>query len=248
MTRYEFEPSSHIVAIKEGDHLQKDLTAKRVAYSVYGKVALLNGSPLADSTVEAVEDDGGHERYTHIEEATTDKNGEYRIRGLRAGRQYQLRLKLHGEAIAKRVERTIPETRSLAMSEEDVRSVNFFVFLRARTMQLMGVVHFEGEDAKSFKWDNGLGGKVELYARDNLDELVAEQPIALSRYFQFDGLPKKDYVVRLVPKLTNVIAAQDFGYRTEEVALPFEETPNSVRFLNLTVPLAKARAVQGAQR
>ena len=108
MLRYDFEPSSHVVAIKEGDHLKKDLTAKRVAYSVYGKVALLNGAPLADSTIEAVEEEDGHERYTHLEEATTDKNGEYRIRGLLAGRTYQLRLKLQGESLAKRVERTIP--------------------------------------------------------------------------------------------------------------------------------------------
>ena len=134
------------------------------------------------------------------------------------------------------------------MSEEDVRGMNFFVFLRARTMQVMGVVRFEGEDQNIFQRDGALSGKVELYARENPEELVAEQPIALSRYIQFDSLPKKDYIIRLVPKLNNVIAAQDFGYRTEEIALPFEETPNSVRFLNLTVPLAKARAVQGTPR
>lgn len=55
-------------------------SGERVAFSCYGAVTALNGEPEPSVTVEAqgVGDDCAH----FLEEATTEANGQFRIRGL----------------------------------------------------------------------------------------------------------------------------------------------------------------------
>jgi hypothetical protein len=43
LKEYEFELPSTPIEVKDGDHLEKVLTAKRVAFSAFGSVTMING-------------------------------------------------------------------------------------------------------------------------------------------------------------------------------------------------------------
>ena len=53
LKEYEFESQSIGVDLKDGDHSEKTLAAKRVAYSAYGSVSKLNGLPLEHAIILA---------------------------------------------------------------------------------------------------------------------------------------------------------------------------------------------------
>ena len=53
LKEYEFEQQSVAVDLKDGDHMEKVMTAKRVAFSAYGTVLKMNGHPLEGARVVA---------------------------------------------------------------------------------------------------------------------------------------------------------------------------------------------------
>lgn len=53
LKEYEFEQSAIAVEIEDGDHAQKTLIAKRVAFSAFGQVSKINGLPLHEGKVVA---------------------------------------------------------------------------------------------------------------------------------------------------------------------------------------------------
>lgn len=96
-------------------------SGKRVAYSLFGAVTSLNGEPFAEVNIEATADEACSH---HQEEATTEKNGKYRVRGLNPGCEYTIRLKDAGTP-GNNVDRSIPLTRTIKIGSEDVENVNF---------------------------------------------------------------------------------------------------------------------------
>jgi len=77
LKEYEFESSSVAVDLQDGDHAKKAISAKRVAFSAFGKVSKLNGLPLSHGRILAKCE--GCER---VEEAKIDQDGSFRVRGL----------------------------------------------------------------------------------------------------------------------------------------------------------------------
>ena len=65
---YEFEPRSKLITVKEGAEKLLELTAKRIAFSLYGSVTWLKGEPEAGVTMEAI---GQGECTKYQEEATS---------------------------------------------------------------------------------------------------------------------------------------------------------------------------------
>ena len=125
LKEYEFEPRSKLITVKEGAEELVEVTAKRIAFSLYGSVTGLKGEPEAGVTMEAI---GQGECTKYQEEATTGQvtsknlqifiqlsfhviiqDGKLRIRGLQPSCSYQLGLKSTRSNI--HVERTIPATR-----------------------------------------------------------------------------------------------------------------------------------------
>ena len=125
LKEYEFEPRSKLITVKEGAEELVEVTAKRIAFSLYGSVTGLKGEPEAGGTMEAI---GQGEGTKYQEEATTGQvtsknlqifiqlsfhviiqDGKLRIRGLQPSCSYQLGLKSTRSNI--HVERTIPATR-----------------------------------------------------------------------------------------------------------------------------------------
>jgi len=79
MKEYRFDPPSKMIKVAEGATVTVNLFGNRVAYSAYGSVTSLNGEPEVGLLVE-VQGQGNCSNLQ--EEATTEENGNFRIRGL----------------------------------------------------------------------------------------------------------------------------------------------------------------------
>jgi hypothetical protein len=73
------------VDLKDGEHVEKTITAKRVAFSAYGNVNKLNGNPLEKASVVAK-----CETCDRSEESQVDASGNFRLRGLLPNNKYIL--------------------------------------------------------------------------------------------------------------------------------------------------------------
>uniref|UniRef100_A0A1I8P9T7 Uncharacterized protein n=1 Tax=Stomoxys calcitrans TaxID=35570 RepID=A0A1I8P9T7_STOCA len=120
LKEFKFDPNSKMIDLKNGETVEVEMIGKRVAFSLFGAVTSLNGEPFADVNIEATADECSH----HQEEATTEKNGKYRIRGLNPGCEYTIRVKDAGTS-GNNVDRSIPTTRSVKIASADVQGVNF---------------------------------------------------------------------------------------------------------------------------
>lgn len=119
LKEYKFEPNSKMVQLADGETVHVELVGKRVAYSVFGAVTSLNGDAFPNVVLEAVSEQCSY----HQEEAGTEANGAYRIRGLQPGCEYSIRAKKAGEG-AQAVDRTIPLERMVSVEAADVENVN----------------------------------------------------------------------------------------------------------------------------
>lgn len=93
-------------------------SGKRVAYSALGTITSLNGEAFNNILIEAIADDSCPTQ--HQEEANSEYNGQYRIRGLQPGCVYQVRVKHDAN-----VDRSIPSDKSVTIGNSDVNNINF---------------------------------------------------------------------------------------------------------------------------
>jgi hypothetical protein len=119
---YKFEPSSKVIDVNNGQTVEVELVGKRVAFSVMGHVQTLNGEPFGDIALEAVSTTDACLELQ--EEAVTESNGNYRIRGLLPGCDFKVRIK-QGTMENVNVDRTIPKERFVQLEAKDVTDVNF---------------------------------------------------------------------------------------------------------------------------
>jgi len=71
------------VVLADGATLPVAFQAVRTAFSVFGTVTTAGGAPMADVVVTAAAGD-------HQEQALTDGEGKYRVRGLKPGAEYHV--------------------------------------------------------------------------------------------------------------------------------------------------------------
>lgn len=114
MKEYKFNPSSKVINVKEGLTVKVKLTGNRVAFSAYGAVTSLNGEPEAGLLVEA---QGQSNCSSFLEEATTEENGNFRIRGLQPPCIYAIRLKQGVEANLN-IQRVLPSSIAVQATED----------------------------------------------------------------------------------------------------------------------------------
>ena len=93
------------------------------------------------------------------------------------------------------------------MKDSDIKNQQFLAIMQSAFIEVAGSIEFEGEDQKLvFKEDPKA--IIELYDADNQEQPIATQQVSYSRYFQFGQLPRKNYLLRVVPKR----GAQDKRY------------------------------------
>uniref|UniRef100_A0A8W7P3V5 SD-repeat containing protein B domain-containing protein n=1 Tax=Anopheles coluzzii TaxID=1518534 RepID=A0A8W7P3V5_ANOCL len=120
MKEYEFRPNSRLITVQEGATVQEELVGQRTQFSIYGSLTSLNGEPFPNVAVEAVSDESCG---SVLEEATSEFNGQYRIRGLTPGCQYRVRVRT-GTGPTAAVDRSIPRERLVTVGKADTRDVN----------------------------------------------------------------------------------------------------------------------------
>lgn len=186
MKEYRFEPNSKVIDIKDGQTVEVQLDGKRVAYSVMGAVRTLNGDPFGGAVIEteAVEPCGQHQ-----EEATTEPNGVYRIRGLQPGCEYVVRVKqgaateatvadssktADGDAAnvvaAASVDRTIPLERRVQVQHADIADVHFVAITPITYVDVIARIK-----ASSNEFYKTL--RVQLYRRGASDSPIYSQRV-----------------------------------------------------------------------
>ncbi|KAF7383822.1 hypothetical protein HZH68_014579 [Vespula germanica] len=147
MKEYRFEPPSKMINVAEGATVMVNLFGNRVAFSAYGSVTSLNGESEAGLLVEA---QGQADCSNLQEEATTEENGTFRIRGLQPLCTYILRLKSNVEA-NNHIQRTSPGS-LMIQTGEDIRGLKLIAFHPiSRTDVSVHVVSVQSEHYRTLK-------------------------------------------------------------------------------------------------
>lgn len=189
MKEYLFEPAQLTVEVEEGKHKDVVINAKRVRYSCYGQVNSLNGQPLEGVTVTATAEDDSYE------DAVTDAQGQYRLRGLEREKLYQVKVKTGRDHMAS----ATPASRAVQVSEASQRNVDFTGFKHRNAGSIEGLIHGNAEYLSSLT--------VEVWSGQQFVKRVSVSP---TRYFEIHNLPLKEYTLRLH---SNLVKSQ-FQYTT----------------------------------
>ncbi|XP_058121805.1 BOS complex subunit NOMO1 [Anopheles ziemanni] len=120
MKEYEFRPNSKLIEVREGATVMEELVGTRTQFSIFGSITSLNGEPFPNVAVEAMTDE---KCGNALEEATSEFNGQYRIRGLTPGCQYRVSVRT-GTGPSATVDRSIPRQRDVTIGKTDTRDVN----------------------------------------------------------------------------------------------------------------------------
>nr|KAG5688657.1 hypothetical protein BaRGS_017511 [Batillaria attramentaria] len=177
MKEYKFEPTSQTIEVKEGTTIDITISGIRIAYSCYGRVTSLNGEPEPGVIVEAVGQGAGCEGFQ--EEAKTEQDGSYRIRGLEPKCQYDVHLKT-GQ-VNTHIERSGPKSRLVQVVDKDFTDVNIIAFRRMNQMDISGNVITPSEEFYA-------SVKAQLYREDSPDSPVHSISLARSPFFYFPTL------------------------------------------------------------
>ena len=122
LKEYEFKPKHKIQKLKEGENIQISWTAKRVSFSIFGKIQSMNGQAEPGTTLKATSKSCGD----ISEEATSESDGSFRFRGLKPKCEYTISF-YHGESI----EKLIPKEVKVTMGESDYKLDKPIVAMRA---------------------------------------------------------------------------------------------------------------------
>ena len=87
LKEYEFTPKSNSFDLESSSNSVFEFKAKRVAFSIFGTLSTIVGEPSVDTIVVAI--DGASKE---ILEAVSNSDGEYRMRGLKRGRKYTVKV------------------------------------------------------------------------------------------------------------------------------------------------------------
>ena len=144
MKEYDFEPSSQMVTVSDGSDLNIQIKAKKVAFSCIGITDSLNGEPEPGVVVEAIGlrnivSDAKFNCSQLQEEAISEANGSFRIRGLRPECQYAIRIKSSDER-NKAFNQSIPRIHLIRVEDKDITNVRLIIFRKSTQMDVSGDV------------------------------------------------------------------------------------------------------------
>lgn len=167
MKEYKFEPNSKVIDVGDGETINVELSGKRVAYSIFGTVSSLSGEPFPNVLVATVAKEPCE--ISHQEDATTEKNGNYRIRGLLPGCSYDVQVK-SGSAENSNVDRTVPDGQTIQIEQTDVKDVNFVAFSPIAFVDVIARVYASNNDYyKSLR--------IKLYKKGHSDSPIYSQRV-----------------------------------------------------------------------
>ncbi|KAG8188601.1 hypothetical protein JTE90_005956 [Oedothorax gibbosus] len=193
LKEYRFDPPSKMIDIKEGTQVNVEIRGKRVAYSLFGVVTSLTGEAEIGVAVEAVSVPNA-ECNQYQEEATSEQEGTFRIRGLQPKCEYILRLK-PGAEVNQHIERSTPKEFQFKVKEGDITGVRLIVFRYYGQLDVSGNVVTNQEYLQTLK--------VRLYREDVPDQIIHSISLGQSSFFYLPSMQidNKVYLLRLESSL-----------------------------------------------
>lgn len=204
MKEYNFDPPSKMVTVDEGATIMVGISGIRIAYSIYGQTASLSGEPETDVVVEAVGQGSECEQYQ--EEAVSDNQGAFRIRGLLPKCHYDLRLKV-GSGINQHVQRTLPASRTVHTDNDDIRDLKLIVLRPFTQMDVAAKVNTDPQHLSSLV--------ARLYREDLPDSPIHTVKLGLHPFFMLPPMTadKRTYFLRLDSNLPT----SQYDYSSPEI-------------------------------
>jgi hypothetical protein len=224
LKEYQFEPSSQMFEVKEGQAVTIPVTGKRVAFSCMGVTDSLNGEPEVGVVVEAVglkAKEGTGDCHLMQEEALSETDGSFRIRALKPGCKYLIRLK-EKEERNQHLQRSLPPSLEVQVEDKDVEGLRLILFRRPTHMEVSGdVLTSDPQHLASLR--------VIAFA-----ELTPDSPIATisltpaSTFFFLPNVPidGRSYLVRLESSLSPNI----FEYKTHTIGFTANASLHHLQF------------------
>jgi hypothetical protein len=203
LKEYVFQPSATSVEVKEGQDEKVTISAKRVAYSSFGKVRSLSGEAEKFVPVEAVSATG------EVEETQTDAEGNFRLRGLQPGKEYRIRVKT---AADQRIERASPADGYLVHLPakeglRDVQDQDFLVFRRLPKLDLTGEVTADPYVLSTLK--------VEVF-EEGSPEVVKSVSLGPSTFFNAGPLARE---TKFLVRLSSNLSPRTYSHAPQEVSV-----------------------------
>lgn len=226
LKEYQFVPSAKMIEVTEGATIKIKVSGKRVAFSCYGIVNSLTGEAEPGVVIEAV----GVENSTcslYQEEAVSEQDGSFRIRGLQPRCEYIIRLKMVPE-VNQHIERATPKMQLVKIESADITGIRLIVFRHFNQMDVSGNIVTNQEFLHTLK--------VRLFGGDSLDQAVHTITLGQNSFFQLPPLPldNRTYMLRLDtslpgasihPDSTSVIFLANQSYR--HFTLHFKPLPQA---------------------
>ena len=194
LKEYKFEQNQKSIIVKEGDHIDILLKAKRVAFSVYGKVNSLMREKLENLFIQAQNIDT-----KIIQETPIMKNGEYRLKGLIPGEKYNIKVKIPKES---NIERALPINILLNINKNDTYGVDFVVFNKYKEIDIRGYLNYtDDKDDGYCPLDKNSHFYVELYDNKQDDKLIKTSIVSGACSFIFRKLAPGIYKLKVFEKV-----------------------------------------------
>ena len=214
LKEYSFSPASLAIDLESGSVVDLSFTASRISFSVLGTVTSLIGKPEEGISIEA-----RAESKSYYEEAISDAEGKYRLRGLKPDTIYSIKVSLKDDdntEFSSRIERASPSSYKLQVNMNDSTGVDFVVFDRPLTTIITGTV--EGAE----KWQQHLAIRVVASSSSSSSSRVEKViPLPLSHFFEVQDLPRGKYSVQLVLGLSG----KTHGFESNSVDVDLGKNP-----------------------
>ena len=200
LKEYSFEPSQSTVKIMEGDHTEITFVGKQIAFSIYGRVLKLSQEGLENAVVEI------HEDGKLKDSVKTNAQGAFRIRALEPFRHYQVMIR-NQESL----DYYKPQVIEIDMKNQDISDLEFIVFEKRNKYSIMGTIEFDDKYLKE-EIEEFQSFEIEIFEfHDQQTALNDVRRLLVNRYFEFEELPMKEYVVKVSYKRTKSSMQQEIS-------------------------------------
>ena len=194
LKEYKFDQNQKSIKVKEGDHIDILLKAKRVAFSVFGKVNNLMREKLENLFIQAQ-----NVETKIIQEAPIMKNGEYRLKGLVPGEKYNIKVKIPKES---NIERALPNNILLNINKNDTFGVDFVVFNKYKEIDIRGYLNYtDDKDLGYCPLNKNSYFFVELYDNNDDDKVIKSSVVSGACSFIFRKLSPGVYKLKVFEKV-----------------------------------------------
>ncbi|GAU88602.1 hypothetical protein RvY_01272 [Ramazzottius varieornatus] len=219
---YKFEPSSKSITLTQGQTAEVSWNGIRIAYSALGKVSSLGGDPEVGLVMEAVSKPPCPQMQ---EECVTGNDGHFRISGLKAGCDYEVRTK-SGELGRFDIQWISPANRTIKMGTDNVVGLSFLAFRGFNEAEFTGRIETTKEFLPTLK--------VCLYRADRPDEAQQCVSFTVNPMFYLNAVPLDNRAYFL--RLESTLSKKDFIYSPSDVPI----TAN-VTFRHIVLPFSASR-------